>query len=101
MDINITKADLLRPTRYNTYVIRGLPPGPIANPSREAMIAAVKPASSEFLYFVSKNEGRHIFSKDYAAHLKAVQKFQMDPAARAGKSWRDLKREKQAESQAH
>jgi UPF0755 protein len=87
---NITKADILRPTRYNTYVIKGLPPGPISNPGKAALEAAVKPEKSEYLYFVSQNDGTHVFSTDYAAHLRAVNKFQVDKKAREGKSWRDL-----------
>jgi UPF0755 protein len=97
IEINITKSDLSRFTPYNTYVIKGLPPGPISNPGREALLAAVRPASSKFLYFVSHNEGTHEFSEDYAAHLKAVQKFQLDPKARAGKSWRDLSKKKEVD----
>ena len=93
-EIKISKEDILRPTRYNTYVIKGLPPGPIANPGREAILAAMKPANSEYLFFVSQNNGTHVFSKDYASHEKAVQKFQVDAKARAGKSWRDLKKDK-------
>jgi len=93
IEINITRADLSRPTAYNTYTFRGLPPGPIANPGREALLAAVQPAQSAYLYFVSHNDGTHQFSEDYKAHQKAVQKFQLDPKAREGKSWRDLKKD--------
>ncbi|MGZ3774184.1 MAG: endolytic transglycosylase MltG [Pseudobdellovibrionaceae bacterium] len=92
IEINITHADLMTPTPYNTYVIDGLPPGPIANPGKEALLAAIKPQTSEYLYFVSQNDGTHVFSSDYTAHQKAVQKFQLDPKAREGKSWRDLKK---------
>lgn len=88
----ITKADILRPTKYNTYVIKGLPPGPIGNPGKEALMAAVKPADTNYLFFVSQNDGTHIFSQDYATHTKAVRKFQLDPKARQGKSWRDLQK---------
>lgn len=92
--ISITRADLLAYTKYNTYVIKGLPPGPIANPSKESILATLNPATSDYLYFVSHNEGRHIFSKDYTQHVNAVKKFQLDPKAREGKSWRDLKKHK-------
>jgi len=90
IEINITRADLSKATDYNTYVISGLPPGPIANPGKESLLAAVRPASSKYLYFVSHNDGTHQFSEDYQSHVKAVQKFQLDPKARQGKSWRDL-----------
>lgn len=94
--INITKSDLLTPTRYNTYVIDGLPPTPIANPGREALLATIKPAHSNYLFFVSKNDGTHIFSEDYKAHQKAVQSFQVNAKAREGHSWRELKKREQA-----
>ena len=86
----ISRADISTPTRYNTYVIRGLPPGPIANPGREALLAAVRPEQTEDLFFVSQNDGTHVFSNDYETHAKAVRKFQGDAKARQGKSWRDL-----------
>lgn len=88
--MNITKQDLLTPTLYNTYTIKALPPGPIANPGREALLAAMKPAESKYLYFVSRNNGTHEFSEDYGGHKKAVQSFQLNAKAREGKSWRDL-----------
>lgn len=90
----ITKADITGPTRYNTYVIKGLPPGPIGNPGKEALLAAVKPAKTDYLFFVSKNDGTHVFSQDYNAHSKAVKRLQQDPKAREGKSWRDLNKNK-------
>lgn len=93
--INITKADLLTPTRYNTYTISGLPPGPIANPGKEALLAAVRPAETNFLFFVSRNDGTHIFSEDYKGHSNAVKAYQLDRKAREGKSWRDLQKRTQ------
>lgn len=89
-EINITSADLRLPTEYNTYVIKALPPGPVANPGRAAMLAALQPAKSDYLFFVSQNDGTHIFSKKYSDHSKAVQKFQMNTKAREGRSWREL-----------
>lgn len=73
---NLTRADLQSPHIYNTYVNFGLPPGPITNPGETAIIAALYPAESEFLYFVGDNQGRHIFSKTLAEHNSAVLKYQ-------------------------
>ncbi|MBC7370743.1 MAG: endolytic transglycosylase MltG [Bdellovibrionaceae bacterium] len=87
---NIRRDDILKPSRYNTYVINALPPGPISNPGRDAMMAALKPAASKFLYFVSRNDGTTAFSESLDRHNSAVQKFQISPKAREGKSWRDL-----------
>lgn len=89
--INITRADLSEPTRYNTYVIPGLPPGPIANPGKDALLAAMKPAKTNYLFFVSQNDGTHVFSEDYKAHEQAVKRFQLNAKAREGHSWRELK----------
>ena len=61
---------------YNTYRIRGLPPGPIASPGREALRAVRQPADTPYLFFVSQNDGTHVFSKTYAEHEKAVDRFQ-------------------------
>jgi len=61
---------------YNTYRIQGLPPGPIANPGAEALRAVVEPADSNYLYFVSKNDGTHTFSRTYSEHVNAVNRYQ-------------------------
>jgi len=61
---------------YNTYRIPSLPPGPIASPGREAMRAVLEPAESRYLYFVSRNDGTHVFSKSYGEHARAVVHFQ-------------------------
>jgi UPF0755 protein len=88
---NIKKSDLLEFTPYNTYKIPALPEGPISNPSLEAIKAVLAPENHDYLYFVSKNDGTHIFSKNYQDHEKAVESFQKNSEARKGKSWRDLK----------
>lgn len=94
---NITKKDLVTPSPYNTYTLKGLPVGAICNPGKDALIAAIEPARTKFLYFVSMNNGNHVFSGNYADHSKAVQKYQVDPNGRKGKSWRDrLKKKKGA-----
>jgi UPF0755 protein len=88
---NIRKADLLELTPYNTYKVPALPQGPISNPSLAAIEAVLNPASHEFIFFVSKNDGTHVFTRTYKEHVQAVDSFQRNTKARAGKSWRDLK----------
>ena len=73
---NLTKKDLLTPTPYNTYIIYGLPLGPIANPGRESLTAVINPAKTDYLYFVSKNDGTHYFSETFSEHKRAVVKYQ-------------------------
>ena len=73
---NLTRKDLAHPTPYNTYVIRGLPPGPIANPGKEAIKAVLYPANSDYLFFVSKKDGTHYFSRTFPEHNKAVDIYQ-------------------------
>ncbi len=75
-DGEINRSDLSRPSPYNTYLYSGLPPGPIANPGRGAILAAVEPAQSRYLYFVSMNNGRHLFSENLREHNRAVHKYQ-------------------------
>lgn len=90
MPTNITKNDLLTPTLYNSYTNAGLPPTPISNPGKESLLAAVKPANSKYLYFVSRNDGTTVFSETLEKHNAAVKTYQMNPKARQGKSWKDL-----------
>lgn len=73
---NLTRKDLHTPTPYNTYIIIGLPPGPIANPGFASLEAALYPAQTRFLYFVSKNDGTHQFSATLQEHRAAVRKYQ-------------------------
>lgn len=93
--IKITRADLKMEHPYNTYFINGLPPGPIANPGFDALRSALNPdPQSKALFFVSRNDGTHIFSEDLRGHNAAVETFQKNPKAREGKSWRDLQNKK-------
>lgn len=76
-DGRIRSADLVRATPYNTYVIPGLPPGPIANPGRASIEAAVRPADGvTALYFVARNDRTHEFNDTLAAHNRAVNRWQ-------------------------
>ncbi|MSQ46869.1 MAG: endolytic transglycosylase MltG [Deltaproteobacteria bacterium] len=75
-DGNLTRTHLRTPTPYNTYVIPGLPPGPIANPGLHSLLATLNPADRPYLYFVGKGNGTHEFSSDLASHNRAVQQFQ-------------------------
>ncbi len=76
-DGNIRKKDLSDPHPYNTYVHAGLPPGPICNPGSGSIKATLNPATTDYYFFVSKNDGSHYFSKDYSEHQKAVYKYQI------------------------
>jgi UPF0755 protein len=72
----ITRSDLSTPTPYNTYMFPGLPKGPICNPDKNSIMAALHPASVDYLYFVSKNDGTHVFSKDMNDHNRYVAMYQ-------------------------
>lgn len=74
---NIRKDDLQLDSRYNTYRYSGLPPGPIASPGRASLEAALAPAEAPFLYFVSRNDGSHAFSRTLDEHNRNVEKFQV------------------------
>ena len=73
----LTRAHLKEPTPYNTYVIAGLPPTPIAMVGREATHAALNPVAGNSLYFVARGDGSHVFSDDLDAHNNAVREFQL------------------------
>lgn len=77
-DGNIRRSHILDKTNpYNTYVIRGLPPGPICSPGLDALLAAVHPEDHNFLYFVAKGDGSHYFSKNLSEHNNAVRQYQL------------------------
>jgi UPF0755 protein len=76
-DGNITRKHLKTLTPYNTYKIRGLPAGPIANPGKESLLAALYPAETPYIYFVSKKDRTHHFSTNFKDHNKAVRKYQL------------------------
>ncbi|GIU19854.1 endolytic transglycosylase MltG [Shewanella sp. MBTL60-007] len=73
---NITRKDLRETTAFNTYRINGLPPTPIAAPSLAAIQAAAHPADVDYIYFVSRNDGSHVFSRTLNEHNRAVNKYQ-------------------------
>lgn len=72
---NITKADLRRRTPYNTYVIKGLPPTPIAMPGRAAIEAALQPEQTNYYYFVSRGDGSHVFARTLKEHNANVRRY--------------------------
>jgi len=75
-DGNLHKVDLQRDTPYNTYTRGGLPPTPIAMPSEASILAALNPARTDALYFVSRGDGTHVFSSTLEAHNRAVNRYQ-------------------------
>ena len=74
-DGTVTRTDLRTAGPYNTYLNRGLPPGPISNPGLAALDAALTPSKAEYLYFVSNNDGSHTFSRTLPEHIRAVERF--------------------------
>ena len=76
-DGNLTRKHLATPTPYNTYRLKGLPAGPIANPGQASLEAAVFPTNTPYIYFVSKKDRTHQFSTNLTDHNKAVRKYQL------------------------
>lgn len=76
-DGNLTRKHLNTLTPYNTYMISGLPPGPIASPGAAALEAALYPEKTDYLFFVSKNDATHHFSTNLKEHVEAVRKYQL------------------------
>jgi UPF0755 protein len=72
----IKKSDIITYTPYNTYTFKGLPRGPICNPDKSSIMAALYPAPADYLYFVSRNDGTHVFSKDMKTHNHFVATYQ-------------------------
>jgi UPF0755 protein len=83
-DGNLRRRDLAAAGPYNTYRIRGLPPGPIAAPGRESLASVLHPAPVDYLYFVARADGTHQFSRTLAEHSRAVQRFQLAGPRRRG-----------------
>jgi UPF0755 protein len=73
---NLNRENMQIDSPYNTYRYAGLPPGPIAAPGRASLDAALHPAAVDYLYFVSRNDGSHVFSKTYDEHSRRVAEFQ-------------------------
>lgn len=74
---DLNKKNLRFKDPYNTYVYKGLPPGPIGNPGKQSIAAALYPADVDYIYFVSKNDGTHFFSNNLSAHNRAVHLYQV------------------------
>ena len=79
---NLTRKNLSYRSPYNTYRVKGLPPGPIANPGAKSLQAALYPDDVNYFYFVSKNDGSHYFSKTLSEHNRAVRTFQIHRSSR-------------------
>lgn len=79
----LRRSELSTPTPYNTYLIAGLPPGPIANPGRESLAAVMNPPKTDELFFVADGTGGHVFARTFEEHLRNVAKWRQVEARRA------------------
>lgn len=86
---SVTKQDIMRATPYNTYLIRGLPPGPIGNPGSGAIEAVLNPAVTGYFYFVAKKDGTHFFSATLDEHNNAVRRFLKSASSRPAAEYRN------------
>jgi UPF0755 protein len=96
----VSRADILRPSPYNTYQIRGLPPGPIGNPGSSAIEAVLNPATTRYLYFVARKDGTHQFSVTLDEHNRAVQQYLRSSADSREDSHRTVSRNDNARTSA-
>lgn len=78
----VSGSDVRRNTAYNTYLIRGLPPGPIGNPGADAIAAVLSPATSNYYYFVARKDGTHQFSTTLDEHNRAVNRYLKEKGSR-------------------
>ncbi len=76
---NLTKSDLRMESPWNTYRVAGLPPGPICSPGLASLQAAARPADVSYIYFVSRNDGSHVFADSLAEHNRNVERWQKRP----------------------
>jgi UPF0755 protein len=90
---NVTSQDLKRRSPYNTYLHKGLPPGPISNPGEGAILASLYPDKVDYLFFVAQGDGSHYFSKDFSSHEKAISRY------RSNKRKAKLQRQEKDESE--